>query len=39
MLLTGITSQPTFQTAEDILLPMGEYFQIQVIFHYNNYYN
>jgi farnesyl diphosphate synthase len=29
MLLTGITSQPTFQTAEDILLPMGEYFQIQ----------
>jgi farnesyl diphosphate synthase len=29
MLLAGITDQPTFQTAEDILLPMGEYFQIQ----------
>lgn len=29
MLLAGVTDQPTFQTAEDILLPMGEYFQIQ----------
>jgi len=29
MLLTGITSKPTFQIAEDILLPMGEYFQVQ----------
>jgi len=29
MLLTGITSAPTFQTAADILIPMGEYFQIQ----------
>jgi len=29
MLLAGITSTPSFQTAEDILIPMGEYFQIQ----------
>jgi len=29
MLLANITSRPTFQTAEDILLPMGEFFQIQ----------
>jgi len=29
MLLSGIRSKPAFQTAEDILLPMGEYFQIQ----------
>ena len=30
MLLSGITSVPTFQQAEDILIPMGEFFQIQV---------
>jgi len=29
MLLSGITSVPTFQQAEDILIPMGEFFQIQ----------
>jgi len=29
MLLGGIRAKPAFQTAEDILLPMGEYFQIQ----------
>jgi len=29
MLLAGIRSKPAFQVAEDILLPMGEYFQIQ----------
>jgi len=29
MLLAGIRSKPAFQIAEDILLPMGEYFQIQ----------
>jgi len=29
MLLAGIRSKPTFQIAEDILIPMGEYFQIQ----------
>jgi len=29
MLLAGIRSEPLFQTAEDILIPMGEYFQIQ----------
>jgi len=29
LLLGGLSSEPTFQTAEDILLPMGEYFQIQ----------
>jgi len=29
MLLSGIRSKPAFQTAEDILIPMGEYFQIQ----------
>jgi len=29
MLLSGMRSRPAFQTAEDILLPMGEYFQIQ----------
>jgi len=29
MLLVGIRSEPTFQTAQQILLPMGEYFQIQ----------
>eukprot|EP01133_Synstelium_polycarpum_P010588 gene10588-12320_t len=29
MLMAGITSRPAFETALDILLPMGEYFQIQ----------
>jgi len=29
MILTGIRSEPTFTVAEDILMPMGEYFQIQ----------
>lgn len=30
MLLAGINSQPAFEQAADILIPMGEYFQIQV---------
>ncbi|EGC39544.1 farnesyl diphosphate synthase [Dictyostelium purpureum] len=29
MLMCGINSTPAFETAKDILLPMGEYFQIQ----------
>jgi len=29
MLLAGINSQPAFEQAADILIPMGEYFQIQ----------
>ncbi|EFA85849.1 hypothetical protein PPL_01081 [Heterostelium album PN500] len=29
MLMAGITSKPAFDTAKDILLPMGEYFQVQ----------
>eukprot|EP01114_Cavostelium_apophysatum_P011156 TRINITY_DN2534_c0_g1_i1.p2 TRINITY_DN2534_c0_g1~~TRINITY_DN2534_c0_g1_i1.p2 ORF type:complete len:407 (+),score=118.85 TRINITY_DN2534_c0_g1_i1:54-1223(+) len=29
MVLVGIRSEPTFTVAEDILIPMGEYFQIQ----------
>jgi farnesyl diphosphate synthase len=29
MLLAGIRSKAVFQMAEDILIPMGEYFQIQ----------
>jgi len=29
MLMAGITSRPAFETAKEILLPMGEYFQIQ----------
>eukprot|EP01132_Coremiostelium_polycephalum_P007443 gene7443-9147_t len=29
MLMAGIVSKPAFETACDILLPMGEYFQIQ----------
>jgi farnesyl diphosphate synthase len=29
MLLAGIRSKASFETAQDILLPMGEYFQIQ----------
>lgn len=29
MILVGIRSEPTFTMAEDILIPMGEYFQIQ----------
>ncbi|PRP79632.1 farnesyl diphosphate synthase [Planoprotostelium fungivorum] len=29
MVISGITSKPAFEVAEDILLPMGEYFQAQ----------
>jgi len=29
MLMSGITSKPAFDAAKEILLPMGEYFQIQ----------
>ncbi|KAM9989439.1 hypothetical protein ACTFIY_005467 [Dictyostelium cf. discoideum] len=29
MLMAGITSTPAFSTAKDILLPMGEFFQVQ----------
>jgi len=29
MLMNGITSKPAFDAAKEILLPMGEYFQIQ----------
>jgi len=29
MLMAGVTSRPAFDAAQDILLPMGEYFQIQ----------
>jgi len=29
MMMSGITSRPAYETALDILLPMGEYFQIQ----------
>jgi farnesyl diphosphate synthase len=29
MLLAGVRSKSVFQCAEDILLPMGEYFQVQ----------
>eukprot|EP01111_Echinosteliopsis_oligospora_P017232 TRINITY_DN739_c0_g1_i1.p1 TRINITY_DN739_c0_g1~~TRINITY_DN739_c0_g1_i1.p1 ORF type:complete len:445 (-),score=88.84 TRINITY_DN739_c0_g1_i1:64-1206(-) len=29
MLMAGITSKPAFEAAQEILLPMGEYFQIQ----------
>jgi farnesyl diphosphate synthase len=35
LLLAGVRSKPTFQTAEEILLPMGEYFQIQVFLWIN----
>jgi len=29
MLMSGITSKPAFDAAKEILLPMGEYFQVQ----------
>jgi len=29
MIVVGVRSEPTFVVAEDILIPMGEYFQIQ----------
>jgi farnesyl diphosphate synthase len=32
MLMSDFTSENQFKTAEEILLPMGEYFQIQVCF-------
>lgn len=33
MLMAGIVSEPAFEAAKKILLPIGEYFQIQVIYH------